>query len=149
MDQHPFFRDVYVVVSEWRFEVWNTILESESAVFTGCLGTFDVSYTGWGWHLALPGVFVLSKSNGTVDVWDLSEETVFGPVQAVSLTQFEIHSMKFLNRNKENQAVHLAVGDSSGRLPLFDVSKTSDDAQEHQLKRLRKLFSRDISSMRL
>jgi WD40 repeat protein len=132
----PFFGDMLLSVGDWNFHIWK--LEDFSAnsstpageaakekmpIFTS--PDANTYLTGGQWSPTRPGVLLISKADGCVDVWDFTDSSS-RPSATLMTTPSRITSMSFLtgpmaDKNKGQQ--QLAIGDVVGSLHVFDVPR--------------------------
>ncbi|XP_075240276.1 uncharacterized protein LOC142335833 [Convolutriloba macropyga] len=114
LERSPFFKNVLLSVGGWNFSIWiegtpEPLIQSQS---------HNSQLTNGRWSPSRPAVFFISKSDGTIDVWDLLDKTS-DPVLTQSVSP---HSITKLNPIKisSNQQL-LAIGDSYGTLHVLEV----------------------------
>ena len=149
LSQSPLFPDLVATVSNRTFHLW-WVNEEEGGgggEISRCkrplFGSPDASarLTGGVWSPTRPGVLFLSKADGSVDVWDLTD-TSYCPSVMLSLIPNEISAMRFFPDNVTVDAggssaeadapprpfpvgtarQMLAIGDAVGSLHVFEVS---------------------------
>lgn len=74
------------------------------------------------WSPTRPGVVVLGKADGSIDVWDLTDQSHRASL-TVPVASGGIVSMEFWTSAKSGGAQLLAVGDSSGNLHILDIPR--------------------------
>jgi dynein intermediate chain 3, axonemal len=113
LQQSPFFKDIFLSVGDWSFNIWKQGVSSP--IFSS---PFSTSYfTGGLWSPSRPGVIVLCKVDGSVDIWDLVDQS-HAPSMTAPVASSKITSMSF------RDGAILACGDSGGNLHILDVPRT-------------------------
>ncbi len=112
LQQSPFFKDIFLSVGDWSFNIWKQGVSSP--IFSS---PFSTSYfTGGLWSPSRPGVIVLCKVDGGVDIWDLVDQS-HAPSMTAPVASTKITSMSF------RDGAILACGDSGGNLHILDVPR--------------------------
>ena len=109
LEQSPFFPDIYLSVGDWSFNLWCEGVESP--VFSS---PFSEAYLMAGrWSPTRPGVIVLSRADGSVDVWDLTDQS-HKPSMSAPIASTKLTSMEFAERRQCSLYSDAAVGDTGG-----------------------------------
>lgn len=119
LSQNPVFQSYVLSVSDWNFHIWRTDSESMHPVFTSPYTSCHI--TCGQWSPTRSAVLFISKSNGSVDVWDFTD-SCYSPSSSFSLIPNPITTMHFLESSGKDEQ-YLAIGDSIGSLHVFDVPK--------------------------
>ena len=69
LQQSPFFKDMILSVSDWTFNIWK--LGQSKPVFSS--PDASTYLTGGRWSPTRPGMLLISKVDGNVDVWDFTD----------------------------------------------------------------------------
>ncbi|XP_045159985.2 dynein axonemal intermediate chain 3-like isoform X2 [Mercenaria mercenaria] len=126
VQRSPFFKDVVLCVGGWNFTIWKEGLiidknNPNAAEMSGPIlqsAPNPVRLTAGHWSPSRPGVFYISKVDGSVDVWDLLDKThepsitqSVSPVAITSIYPFAVSHKQHL----------LAVGDNAGTLHILEI----------------------------
>jgi len=118
LERSPFFPDVLLVVGDWTFSVfkvgvWEPLLCSNNASYLLTAGR---------WSPTRPGVVVIGKSDGSLDVWDLVDRS-HEPNMSVNVSSAAVTSIEFGKPDKSGRQL-LAVGDDLGALHILEMPRT-------------------------
>ncbi|XP_052258483.1 dynein axonemal intermediate chain 3-like isoform X6 [Dreissena polymorpha] len=139
VQRSPFFMDILLVVGGWNFTIWKeaVVIDKNNPSSAESLKTLNVAendalksgpilqsapnpirMTSGFWSPSRPGVFYISKVDGSVDVWDLLDKThepsITQSVSPSAITKIYPHAVS----HKQHL---LAVGDSSGTLHILEI----------------------------
>ena len=118
--RHPTVAGVFLVVTDFSFAIWRA--GTPGALFVSAAA--PAAHTVGMWSPTRPGVVMLGRADGTLDCWDLLDNTA-KPVVSFALVSVPITSMQFRTQyttasgQKDKQL--LAVGDSKGSLHILAV----------------------------
>ncbi|WAR24235.1 DNAI3-like protein [Mya arenaria] len=114
VQRSPFFADVLLCAKNLN------VAENESLKSGPILQSAPspIRYTSGYWSPSRPGVFYISKMDGSVDIWDLLDKThepsITQSVSPVAITRIFPHPVS----HKQHL---LAVGDSAGTLHILEI----------------------------
>eukprot|EP00484_Ammonia_sp_Unknown_P022624 CAMPEP_0197023826 /NCGR_PEP_ID=MMETSP1384-20130603/4466_1 /TAXON_ID=29189 /ORGANISM="Ammonia sp." /LENGTH=1061 /DNA_ID=CAMNT_0042452103 /DNA_START=67 /DNA_END=3252 /DNA_ORIENTATION=+ len=115
----PHFCDIYLSIADWRFCIWR----NNELIF---VSPYSGSYICCGcWSPTRPAVIITAKYDGSVDVWDLLDQThspVFknSPISSVAITSIVFSPFA---KNSKNGGQQLAVGDANGNLRILQIPR--------------------------
>ena len=113
LQRSPFLPDIFLSVGDWSFNIWKKGVPSP--IFSS---PFTTSYFTCGmWSPSRPGIIVLGKVDGTVDVWDFTDQSHM-PSMTAPVASSKITSMSFRDGSI------LAVGDEKGNLHIVEMPRT-------------------------
>lgn len=118
LSRSKFFPNFLISVSDWNFHIWQTDSSSDLPIFSSPYSSCHI--TSGQWSPTRPAVVFISKSNGSVDVWDFTESCYF-PSSTLSIIPNQIASMTFISESEQSQL--LAVGDVLGSLHIFELPR--------------------------
>ena len=118
LEKSPFFGDMVLSVGDWNFQLWK--LDHPRPIFSSPQAS--VSLTTGCWSPTRPGMLYMARSDGSVDVWDLTDSS-YRPAAQLMVAPTRITSIKFLNPTAISKQQLLAVGDKAGNLHVFDVPR--------------------------
>ncbi|CAF3107715.1 unnamed protein product [Rotaria socialis] len=115
LKRSPFFKDIILVAGGWLFQIWKEKIHSGALLHAAPV---KEKITDAEWSPTRPGVFYISKQNGSVDIWDIIDRT-----HAPSLSQsISSSAVTFLNiKVISSKQQLLAAGDSNGTLHILEV----------------------------
>ncbi|CAF2319241.1 unnamed protein product [Rotaria sp. Silwood2] len=115
LKRSPFFKDVILVAGGWMFQIWREKVHSGSLLHTAPL---KEKITDAEWSPTRPGVFYISKQNGSIDIWDIIDRT-HGPSFSQSISSSAVNFLNIKVISSKQQL--LAAGDSNGTLHILEV----------------------------
>ena len=117
LERSSFFPSIVMSVSDWNFNLWDVI---HKRMFFSSPKS-HIRLTGGSWSPTRAGTLFLSKSDGSIDVWDFTDSS-YKPSVTLITTPSRITSMQFLKTNlsSENEQL-LAIGDGDGSLHIFEM----------------------------
>eukprot|EP00485_Elphidium_margaritaceum_P006079 CAMPEP_0202699586 /NCGR_PEP_ID=MMETSP1385-20130828/12809_1 /ASSEMBLY_ACC=CAM_ASM_000861 /TAXON_ID=933848 /ORGANISM="Elphidium margaritaceum" /LENGTH=1114 /DNA_ID=CAMNT_0049356565 /DNA_START=30 /DNA_END=3374 /DNA_ORIENTATION=+ len=115
----PHFCDIYLTFGDWRFCIWRnsqllfTSPCSDSYICCGC------------WSPTRPAVILTAKYDGSIDVWDLLDQTYSPVIKSSPVSSVAITSITFAPSAKfvKNGVQQLAVGDCNGNLRILQIPR--------------------------
>ncbi|CAF0793564.1 unnamed protein product [Rotaria sordida] len=115
LKRSPFFKDVILVAGGWMFQIWREKIHSGSLLHAAPL---KEKITDVEWSPTRPGVFYISKQNGSIDIWDIIDRTHDASIsQSISSSSVTFLSIKVISSKQQL----LAAGDSNGTLHILEV----------------------------
>ncbi|XP_072918615.1 dynein axonemal intermediate chain 3 [Hemitrygon akajei] len=115
VQRSPFFRDIILTVGGWTIAVWKEGATVGPLLHSACR---DRRCTTGHWSLSRPGVFIIGKEDGNIDIWDLLEKT-HEPLQTQNISSVPISCMKPCIVSQKQHL--LAVSDDFGTLHILEV----------------------------
>lgn len=136
IERNPFHPKYFMTVGDWTARVWTEDLKSpimttkyhQSYVTAGC------------WSPTRPGVFLVTRKDGIMDVWDYfskQNEVAFSykvsdsPLSSVALSRGGFPQM-------------VAVGDESGTVSLLELSESLSVQQNNERQAMAGMFQREM-----
>jgi len=117
VQQSPHFPDYFLTVGDWTFTIWKIGL-TEPVFKSACAS--DYLTTG-AWSPSRPGIIVMARADGSIDVWDLLDQC-HKPSLNFSVGSDKITSLRFWPPNQAS-VQYLAVGDCVGKLHVLEVPR--------------------------
>jgi WD40 repeat protein len=114
--QNPTFPEFILSVETRNFHIWDSSSDSKIPVFKSPFTSCHI--TGGLWSPTRPAVVYIYKSNGSVDIWDFTENN-YSPSNTFSLITSKITCMTVLKQSTDLQ--YLALGDNIGSLHVFHL----------------------------
>uniref|UniRef100_A0A4W3HMR7 Dynein axonemal intermediate chain 3 n=1 Tax=Callorhinchus milii TaxID=7868 RepID=A0A4W3HMR7_CALMI len=141
VQRSPFFNDIILSVGGWTFAIW------KEGVFIGPLFHSACSLkrcTSGHWSLSRPGVFLIGKENGNIEVWDLLEKT-HEPSQIQNISSAPITCIKPSIFSPKQH--FLAVSDGAGTLLILEVPWTIRHSSNHEKANIQNYFEREVKRL--
>ncbi|KAH9523462.1 WD repeat-containing protein 63 [Bulinus truncatus] len=115
MQRSPFFKEVLLSVGGWTFALWKEGVTGGPIL---CPAASNVRLSCGMWSPTRPGVFFISKVDGTIDVWDLLDKT-HEPTLTQSVSPTSITAIYPYQVTQKQQLI--AVGDNTGTLHILEI----------------------------
>jgi len=111
----PHFSDIYLSIGDWRFCIWR----NDKLLF---ISPYSSSYIVDGcWSPSRPAVIITAKYDGTIDIWDLLDQTHSAVAKNSPISSTSISSLIFSPKMNANNI--LAVGDNDGNLRILQIPR--------------------------
>jgi hypothetical protein len=107
---------------------------------------FSEAYLTCGrWSPTRPGVIVLSRSDGVVDIWDLTDQS-HKPSMSAPIAQQHMTSMEFADPGPSNPGAIqlLAAGDALGNLHILEMPRPLRRSSPNEKMSMRAFFDREV-----
>jgi WD40 repeat protein len=141
--QSPFFKEMIVSVSDWNFHIWK--LDHPKPIFVS--PNASTYLTSGRWSPSRPGMLLISKADGCIDVWDFTDSST-RPSAILTTIPSRITSMEFLTGKATTAREQLlAVGDVVGSLHVFDVPRTLWKPVPNERTIMQNFFNREIKRL--
>ncbi|RKO93616.1 WD40-repeat-containing domain protein, partial [Blyttiomyces helicus] len=142
LQRSPFFPDILLSVGGWSFHIW------KEKVTAGPLlsSTPSPSYLICGrWSPTRPGVFYISKADGTIEIWDLLDRSHV-PTTTQNISSIAISYMAIRQYSGKSQLQHqfIAAGDDEGTLHILEVPRNLTKASKNEKSFVRAFFDREV-----
>ncbi|PFH35872.1 WD domain, G-beta repeat-containing protein [Besnoitia besnoiti] len=142
----PFFDDLFLAVTDIAFYIW--MQDCPSPIFSS--PTASVSYASGAWSPTRPSVLFLGRTDGSLEVWDLSEQcqacsSVF-VVGTVAITYLSFHPCRGVQRSsiqEDPDMSLLAAGDANGVVHIVALPKSLSVQTPGEVGVIRALFVRE------
>jgi hypothetical protein len=99
------------------------------------------------WSLTRPGVFYISKSDGSIEIWDLMDQSHSpSSIQSVSsraISYMEIHQSPVSAKSRSFQQF-IAAGDDEGTLHILEAPRTLTRALKNEKASVKTFFEREV-----
>lgn len=137
--QSPFFADIILTVSDWRFNIWR--VGDVTPIYSSPLSN---AYLTCGcWSPTRPAVVVLATMDGSLLVWDFTDSSV-RPSSDLKAMHTKITSMEFLRGHATQRQQLLAVGDDTGTLHIFELPRNVAKPIHREESVMRKFIDREV-----
>ncbi|KAI9204650.1 WD40-repeat-containing domain protein [Polychytrium aggregatum] len=142
VQRSPFFPDVVLSVGGWSFHIWK-----EKIVIGPLLSSPpSQAYMICGrWSPTRPGVFYISKSDGTIEIWDLLDQShlpiTVQNVSSIAISYMTIH--QYPNKSQMNSQF-IAVGDDEGTLHILEVPRNLSKPVKNERSIIQTFFDREV-----
>lgn len=138
LEQSPFFPDILLSVSDWSFNLWQRGLKKP--LFSSPLSSAYL--TSGRWSPTRPGVLMVAKADGSIDVWDFTDRSHMYST-SVNATAFPINSMEFWSTSTHAKQQLLAVSESSGTLHILDIPRNLWRPLSNEKEMMEAFFTRE------
>jgi len=131
----PHFGDMALTVGDWRFCLWRggqLIFESPYSSSYLCCGC---------WSPSRPAVLFTAKQDGTIDIWDLLDQTHSAVISNAPICSTPITAISFSPFSPNN----IAVADSDGNLRIITVPTTFTLPLRHEKTMIARFYQKEES----
>jgi len=137
----PHFPNMFMTVGDWTFTIWQLDEEGmQEPVFVSSPASHQLT-TGC-WSPSRPGLMVVARADGTIEVWDLLDQCHKPSLMFPSGSE-GITSMKFWQSNVGAQQ-YLAVGDNEGKLHIIEIPRNMRKPIPHENQLMQQFYNREI-----
>ncbi len=142
LQESPFFKGIVLSAGNWTFKLWH--IDCQRLIFTSPMATACISTAQW--SPTRPGVILLGKVDGSVDMWNLAD-TSLAPIITFPACSSLITAMEFINHVENEPSSNsaqqmLAIGDGSGHLHVFYVPEAISHEVSGELLSVTSFLSR-------
>ncbi len=141
LQRSPFFPDIYLSVGDWSFNLWCEGVDAP--VFSS---PFSEAYlTSGQWSPTRPGVIVLSRADGVIDLWDLTDQS-HKPSMSAPVASTQLTSMEFAQKGAASASAIqlLAAGDAGGNLHILEMPRAMRRPSANEKSAMRAFFDREV-----
>lgn len=135
VEMSPHFADMALTVGDWRFCLWRggrPIFESPYSSSYLCCGC---------WSPSRPAVLFTAKQDGTIDIWDLLDQTHAAVISNAPICSTPITAIAFSPFSSSN----LAVADSDGNLRIITIPNTFTLPIRHEKTMIARFYQKEES----
>ncbi|KND04124.1 uncharacterized protein SPPG_01562 [Spizellomyces punctatus DAOM BR117] len=142
LHRSPFFPDILLSVGGWSCHIWREGVTGGSLLSSAPTSSYVICGR---WSPTRPGVFYISKADGTIEVWDLldrshsasSVQNISG--SAISYLAVRQYPGKSLTHNQ-----FIAAGDDEGTLHILEVPRNLTKPSKNEKAFVRAFFDREV-----
>merc|ERR1719162_2464902 len=128
-----FMPKFFLTIGDWTWRLWNE--ELRNPVITS---KYHMSYmTDTCWSPARPGVFMTTKMDGTLDVWDIFYK------QNEPVLSTQVHDDGLYSVSIEQQGSLLCTGSVDGSVYLLELSEGLTTLQRNEKPQITAMFERE------
>ena len=133
LQRNPWFPKFYLTVGDWSVKVWNE--EIRSPIMTS---KFFRSYVlDAAWSPTRPGVFVTTKMDGTLDVWDIFYKQ-HDPTLSLQVDADGLKTVRF-----QEQGALVATGSVDGSVYMLELSEGLSTIQNNEKPAVMNMLERE------
>eukprot|EP01062_Namystynia_karyoxenos_P058322 TRINITY_DN49888_c0_g1_i1.p1 TRINITY_DN49888_c0_g1~~TRINITY_DN49888_c0_g1_i1.p1 ORF type:complete len:608 (+),score=245.84 TRINITY_DN49888_c0_g1_i1:159-1982(+) len=134
--RNPGCSKVFLTVGDWTTRLWQA---EDAQLRTPLFQTFyhKAYLTGGIWHPVRTGVFLTSRMDGVMNVWDLLYRQS-APVLSVQVSDFSLNTLQCTNEGR-----HVAVGGVDGNTVLLELSQGLCQLQNEEKQIIEAIFQRE------
>ncbi|XP_059504253.1 dynein axonemal intermediate chain 3 isoform X2 [Stegostoma tigrinum] len=141
VQRSPFFRDIILTVGGWTFALWRENVTLGPLLHSACA---NKRCTIGHWSLTRPGVFIIGKEDGNIDIWDLVEKT-HEPSQTQNISSIAISCIKpWIVSIRQHL---LAVSDDFGTLHILEVPWALRHPLNQEKSNIEAYFEREVKRL--
>ncbi|XP_078075353.1 dynein axonemal intermediate chain 3 [Mustelus asterias] len=141
VQRSPFFRDIILTIGGWTFAIWKEGVTLGPLLQSAC--ATKRCLTGH-WSLTRPGVIIIGKEDGNIDIWDLLEKT-HEPSQTQNITSVSVSCIKPWIISARQHL--LAVSDDFGTLHILEVPWALRHPLTQEKSNIEAYFDREVKRL--
>jgi hypothetical protein len=143
VQRSPFFPEVLLSVGGWSFALWKEGVHAGPLLSSAYSTTYVISGR---WSPTRPGVFYITKSDGSLEIWDLLDFSHI-PTATQTISSSPLSYLEPYQAPGKSGAQFLAVGDDEGTLHILEVPKNLRRASKNELQVVRAYFDREVKRL--
>eukprot|EP00041_Stephanoeca_diplocostata_P018513 m.387773 g.387773 ORF g.387773 m.387773 type:complete len:650 (+) comp21037_c0_seq1:201-2150(+) len=136
LERNPFFPKYFLSVGDWSMRTWCEDIKESAVMWTKFQ---DCRVTDGCWSPSRPAVCFASKSDGTLDVWDLLMKQS-APILSVKLSDASINTIK-----PDASGAYVACGGHDGTITLLELNGTLSNIQPSEKPNASALFDGEMA----
>ncbi|XP_078417930.1 dynein axonemal intermediate chain 3 [Cetorhinus maximus] len=141
VQRSPFFRDIILTVGGWTFAIWKEGVTLGPLLHSAC--ATKRCQTGH-WSLSRPGVIIIGREDGNIDIWDLLEKT-HEPSQSQNISSLPISCIRpWIVSTRQHL---LAVSDDFGTLHILEVPWALRHPLTQEKSNVEAYFDREVKRL--
>ncbi|NWH54236.1 WDR63 protein, partial [Fregata magnificens] len=142
LQRSPFFKDIILSVGGRNFAIWKEGVTNGPILQSSCSAG---RYTAGQWSLTRPGVFIIGRDDGNIDIWDLLKKT-YEPSHFQNISKSMI---TFISPWIASPKQHfLAVSDDLGVLHVLEICQTLSHSSRNEHANVLDYFEREVKYLK-
>ncbi|KAJ3009435.1 WD repeat-containing protein 63 [Thoreauomyces humboldtii] len=142
LHRSPFFPDILLSVGGWSFHIWREGVTTGPLLSSAPASSYAICGR---WSPTRPGVFYISKYDGSVEVWDLLDRSHSpSSVQNISGTAVSYMSIRQYPGKSLSHNQFIAAGDDEGTLHILEVPRNLTKPGKNEKAFVRSFFDREV-----
>ncbi|XP_059384540.1 dynein axonemal intermediate chain 3 isoform X2 [Carassius carassius] len=137
VSRSPFFRDILLTVSSFSFSIWKEGVTSGPLLRSACS---KMLRTVGHWSLSRPAVFFIGKEDGSIEVWDLLQNS-HEPSQIQNISSAAVTCISTSSISSKQHL--LAVSDRLGTLHILQIPWTLRRSSNSERQIVKKYFEKE------
>ena len=141
LSRNYFLPKCILSVGDWMARVWTEDIK------TPIMSTrYESHYlTSATWSTTRPGVFYVTKKNGTMDVWDYYFKGQFEPAYTVKIS--EHYSLSDIQISHKSQGKFIGIGCYDGSVPVMELCRSlyQSTNQNGEKQAITQMFERETN----
>uniref|UniRef100_A0A8C1C1R8 Dynein axonemal intermediate chain 3 n=1 Tax=Cyprinus carpio carpio TaxID=630221 RepID=A0A8C1C1R8_CYPCA len=137
VSRSPFFRDIILTVSSFSFAIWKEGVTSGPILRSACS---KMLRTVGHWSLSRPAVFFIGKEDGSIEVWDLLQNS-HEPSQSQNISSAAVTCISTSSISSKQHL--LAVSDRLGTLHILQIPWTLRRSSNSERQIVKKYFEKE------
>lgn len=143
LQRSPFFQDIVLSVGGSNFAIWKEKVTSGPLLLSAPSSTY---LTGGKWSPTRPGVFYISKADGTIEVWDLLDRS-HSPSNIQNVSSSGVSSMSIQVYSGKSTHQFIGAGDDGGTLHVIEVPRNLIKPAKNEKAFIRGFFEREVKRL--
>jgi len=135
----PHFPDIFLTVGDWTFRIWKQDLAEPLFASTA-----TSSYLSCGaWSPSRPAVVLTAKVDGTMDIWDLIDQTHLPVIENSPISSMGITDLVFQPRCDPKRQL-VAVSDVQGNLRILEIPRNFSRPNAEEAEMMGSFYEREL-----
>lgn len=135
LQRNPFYPKQFLSVGDWAFRIWSEDCKECPIMWSH----YHTAYLTDGcWSPTRPGVFFVTKMDGTLDIWDLVFKQK-SPTITLQVCDDTLHSIRMHDAGKL-----VACGSQQGNITLLELSSSLSAPQQNEKNIINMIFEREV-----
>ncbi|KAJ3003583.1 UNVERIFIED_CONTAM: WD repeat-containing protein 63, partial [Siphonaria sp. JEL0065] len=143
LQRSPFFPDIILTAGGWSFHVWKERINTGPLLSSPVSPSYIISGR---WSPTRPGVFYISKADGTIEVWDILDST-YQPATVQNVASVGISHMSIRQYPGKGGSQFVAAADDEGTLHILEIPKNLTKPLKNEKLLARGFFDREVKRM--
>ncbi|KAG7242314.1 hypothetical protein INR49_023990 [Caranx melampygus] len=143
VQRSPFLKDIILTTGGWHFSIWKEEVMDDPIIISP---SFEQQCTTGCWSLSRPAVFFIGKNDGTIDVWNLLENSIEPAHIQTGVTNTKITCIKPWTYSSKQH--FLAVSDDLGMVRVFEIPRTFSVPSKTELLSMKKYFEKEEDALK-
>ncbi|KAJ3141403.1 WD repeat-containing protein 63 [Physocladia obscura] len=143
IQRSPFFPDIILSSGGWSFHIWKEKVNTGPLFSSPTSAGYIISGR---WSPTRPSVAFISKSDGTIDVWDFLDST-YQPATCQNVASVGISYMTVKQYPGKGGLQFVSAADDAGTLHILEVPKNLTKPIKNEKQLTRAFFDREVKRL--
>lgn len=136
LERNPFYTKYFLTVGDWSSRIWCEDIRESAIMWTKYHNAY---LTDGCWSPVRPGVFFTTKTDGTLDIWDLLLK------QSEAALSVQVSESPLQSVRVQEQGAYVSCGSKDGSVTLIELGNTLARLQPNEKPSISALFERETA----